>query len=74
MGDAARVIMSKAIIREILDKDLAGQCVSDVSLMRPEIFADRHKARVGEALYAEMEKLAQKYPDYVQNLRGKGKG
>ncbi|XDG01568.1 hypothetical protein ABKA04_001183 [Annulohypoxylon sp. FPYF3050] len=57
MGDAARVIMSKAIIREILDKDLAGQC-----------------ARVGEALYAEMEKLAQKYPDYVQNLRGKGKG
>lgn len=31
-------------------------------------------ARVGAALYAEMEKLAQKFPDHVQNLRGKGQG
>lgn len=32
------------------------------------------QARVGEVLYAEMEKLAQKYPDHVMNLRGKGQG
>ncbi|KAJ0279026.1 hypothetical protein CBS470a_009471 [Colletotrichum nupharicola] len=31
-------------------------------------------ARVGAALYAEMEKLAQKFPGHVQNLRGKGQG
>ncbi|KAH6646289.1 4-aminobutyrate aminotransferase [Truncatella angustata] len=57
IGDAARVIMSKAIINEVLDKDLVAQC-----------------ARVGDALYAEMEKLAQKYPEHVMNLRGKGQG
>ncbi|KAK9779940.1 putative 4-aminobutyrate aminotransferase [Seiridium cardinale] len=57
MGDAARVIMCKAIIQEILDKDLVAQC-----------------ARVGDVLYAEMEKLAQKYPNHVVNLRGKGQG
>lgn len=33
-----------------------------------------YQAKVGEALYAELEKLATKYPDYVQNLRGKGYG
>ncbi|ETS73730.1 4-aminobutyrate aminotransferase [Pestalotiopsis fici W106-1] len=57
IGDAARVIMSKAIIEEILAKDLVAQT-----------------ARVGDALYAEMEKLAQKYPEQVKNLRGKGQG
>lgn len=30
--------------------------------------------RVGKVLYAEMEKLAQKYPEYVMNLRGKDQG
>ncbi|KAH8885260.1 4-aminobutyrate aminotransferase [Thozetella sp. PMI_491] len=57
MGDAARVIMCKAVIQEILAKDLVAQC-----------------ARVGDILYAEMEKLAQEYPVYIQNLRGKGQG
>lgn len=57
MGDAARVIMSRAIIQEILDKDLVSQC-----------------ARVGGALYAEMEKLAEKHPELVMNLRGKDQG
>lgn len=32
------------------------------------------QARVGDALYAEMEKLAQKYPEQIKNLRGKGQG
>lgn len=31
-------------------------------------------ARVGDLLYAEIEKLAAKYPGKVENLRGKGKG
>ncbi|KAF4120798.1 4-aminobutyrate aminotransferase / (S)-3-amino-2-methylpropionate transaminase [Geosmithia morbida] len=31
-------------------------------------------ARVGNALYAELEKLAAKYPAQVLNLRGKGQG
>jgi 4-aminobutyrate aminotransferase/(S)-3-amino-2-methylpropionate transaminase len=29
---------------------------------------------VGEILYSEIEKLAAKYPDHIQNLRGKGQG
>lgn len=49
--------MSKAVIKEILDRKLVQQC-----------------ARVGQSLYAELEKLAQKYPENIQNLRGKGKG
>ncbi|KAH8169236.1 aminotransferase class-III domain-containing protein [Sarocladium implicatum] len=57
IGDPARVIMSKAVIEEILSKGLVEQC-----------------ARVGEVLYAELAKLAEKYPDYVMNLRGKGQG
>ncbi|TDZ32574.1 4-aminobutyrate aminotransferase [Colletotrichum spinosum] len=57
IGDPARVIVSKAVVNEILSKDLVAQT-----------------ARVGDALYAEMEKLAQKFPDHVQNLRGKGQG
>ncbi|KXJ84730.1 aminotransferase class-III [Microdochium bolleyi] len=57
IGDPARVAMSKAVINEILDKNLVEQC-----------------ARVGKALYAELETLARKYPDLVMNLRGKGQG
>lgn len=57
IGDPARVIMSKAVIKEILDKNLVEQT-----------------ARVGEKLYAELERLAAKYPSLISNLRGKGKG
>ncbi|KAL2113218.1 hypothetical protein VUR80DRAFT_4925 [Thermomyces stellatus] len=57
IGDPARVLMAKAIVNEILDKDLVTQC-----------------ARVGAVLYAELEKLALKYPTYIQNLRGKNRG
>ncbi|PVH86720.1 PLP-dependent transferase [Cadophora sp. DSE1049] len=31
-------------------------------------------AHIGEILYAEMSKLAEKYPNNIKNLRGKGKG
>lgn len=57
IGDPARVIMSGAVVKEILDKGLVEQT-----------------ARVGDVLYAELEKLAQKYPEYIKNLRGKGQG
>ncbi len=33
MGDTARVIMSKAVIQEILDKNLVEQCVSSINLI-----------------------------------------
>lgn len=57
MGDAARVILSNAIIGEIIEKKLVEQT-----------------ARVGTVLYAELEKLASRYPELIQNLRGKGQG
>ncbi|KAH7324806.1 aminotransferase class-III [Stachybotrys elegans] len=57
IGDAARVLMCRAVIQEILEKDLVAQT-----------------ARVGDILFAELEKLAAKYPALVRNLRGKGKG
>ncbi|POR38344.1 Uncharacterized protein TPAR_01471 [Tolypocladium paradoxum] len=57
IGDPARVILNKAVIQEILDKNLVEQC-----------------ARVGEVLYAELEKLMSRYPDKIMNLRGKGQG
>ncbi|KAJ4147626.1 hypothetical protein LMH87_002138 [Akanthomyces muscarius] len=57
IGDPARVLLSKAVVEEILDNKLVEQC-----------------ARVGDVLYAELEKLASKYPSQVQNLRGKGQG
>jgi 4-aminobutyrate aminotransferase / (S)-3-amino-2-methylpropionate transaminase len=57
MGDAARVILSNAIIGEIFRKKLVEQT-----------------ARVGAILYAEIEKLASRYPELIQNLRGKGQG
>lgn len=57
MGDAARVILSNAIIGEIIEKRLVEQ-----------------NARVGAVLYAELEKLASRYPELIQNLRGRGQG
>lgn len=57
IGDPARVMMSKAVIKEILDKNLVEQT-----------------ARVGDILYSEISKLAEKYPGQIQNLRGKGQG
>jgi len=33
-----------------------------------------HTAKVGDYLYAGIERLAQQYPDQFQNLRGKGRG
>ena len=57
MGDAARVILSSAVIGEIFEKNLVEQT-----------------ARVGAVLYAELEKLASRYPQLIQNLRGKGQG
>ncbi|KAH7461030.1 4-aminobutyrate aminotransferase [Fusarium oxysporum f. sp. matthiolae] len=57
IGDPARVIMSKAVIKEILDKKLV-----------------ENTARVGNLLYAELARLATKYPEYIQNLRGKNQG
>ncbi|EHK41949.1 uncharacterized protein TrAtP1_011608 [Trichoderma atroviride] len=57
IGDPARVVMAKAVVEEILSKDLCNQT-----------------ARVGAALYKEMERLAEKYPQLVQNLRGKDRG
>ncbi|KAK7416422.1 4-aminobutyrate transaminase [Neonectria punicea] len=57
IGDPARVIMCKAVIKEILDNKLVEQT-----------------ARVGGHLYRELEKLAAKYPEYMQNLRGKHQG
>lgn len=49
--------MSKAVVEEILARDLVSQT-----------------ARVGVALYSELERLAAKYPQLVRNLRGKGQG
>ncbi|KAJ4864018.1 aminotransferase class-III domain-containing protein [Trichoderma breve] len=57
IGDPARVLMSKAVVEEILARDLVSQT-----------------ARVGVALYSELERLATKYPQLVRNLRGKGQG
>ncbi|KAH8895670.1 4-aminobutyrate transaminase gata [Thozetella sp. PMI_491] len=33
-----------------------------------------HTAQVGDYLFAGLERLAEKYPDEIQNLRGKGQG
>ena len=57
IGDPARIIMSNAVISEILEKNLVEQT-----------------AQVGDKLYAALEELATKYPDSIQNLRGKGNG
>ncbi|KAF4920763.1 4-aminobutyrate aminotransferase [Colletotrichum viniferum] len=34
----------------------------------------KHTAKVGGYLFSELEKLASKYPQHVQNLRGKDRG
>ncbi|KAE8383519.1 4-aminobutyrate aminotransferase [Aspergillus bertholletiae] len=57
MGDAARIIMSNAVIDEILNESLV-----------------ESTARVGDILYERLAGLAAKYPEFIQNLRGKGKG
>ncbi|KAK5259181.1 4-aminobutyrate transaminase [Exophiala xenobiotica] len=57
IGDPARIVMSNAVISEILDNNLVEKT-----------------AQVGNKLYTALEELATKYPDNVQNLRGKGQG
>jgi 4-aminobutyrate aminotransferase/(S)-3-amino-2-methylpropionate transaminase len=57
MGDPARAILFRAIIKEIERLDLVN-----------------HTANVGEYLYAGFERLAESYPNEIQNLRGKGQG
>ncbi|KAA8643611.1 hypothetical protein EYZ11_006962 [Aspergillus tanneri] len=57
MGDAARVIMSNAVIDEILTKNLVTET-----------------ARIGDILYERIADLANRYPKYIKNLRGKGEG
>ena len=79
IGDPARVVLSKAVIGEILDKRLVEQCVGQADKCQRNLYCiyqltKRMQARVGDILYAELEKLAQKYPEYIQNLRGKGYG
>lgn len=77
IGDPARAVLSRTVVSEILKNDLAGQCVSwdpAVLVCCWVYFADWGQARVGEVLFSELEKLAAKYPDHIQNLRGKGRG
>ena len=57
IGDPARVVMSNAVITEILNNKLVDQC-----------------ATVGQKLYDALAQLSTKFPDHIQNLRGKGQG
>ncbi|KAB8236204.1 4-aminobutyrate aminotransferase [Aspergillus alliaceus] len=57
IGDAARVIMSNAVIDEILGENLVEKT-----------------AHVGEVLHKRLAILATQYPQFIQNLRGKGRG
>lgn len=57
MGDPARAILFRAIIREIERLDLVN-----------------HTADTGAYLYGGLERLAEKFPGEIQNLRGKGQG
>lgn len=57
IGDPARVIMSNAVITEILNNDLVAQTAS-----------------VGAKLYETLQTLSSKYPEQMQNLRGKDRG
>jgi len=57
MGDPARALLFRAIIKEIERLNLV-----------------QSTADVGQYLYAGIEQLAQKYPNEVVNLRGKGQG
>ncbi|KAF1918206.1 aminotransferase class-III-domain-containing protein, partial [Ampelomyces quisqualis] len=57
MGDPARAILFRSIIREIHRLDLV-----------------RNTAATGHHLYAGLERLAERFPGEIQNLRGKGQG
>ena len=57
MGDPARAILFRAIIREIERLNLV-----------------ENTAQVGSYLYDGLERIAEQYPDQIQNLRGKGRG
>ncbi|KAF1926642.1 4-aminobutyrate aminotransferase [Didymella exigua CBS 183.55] len=57
MGDPARAILFRAIIREIERLDLVA-----------------HTAATGDYLYAGLQRLAERYPGDIQNLRGQGQG
>jgi len=57
MGDPARALLFRAIIREIERLDLV-----------------RNTKDTGEYLYQGLERLAERYPGQMQNLRGKGQG
>lgn len=74
MGDAARVIMCNAVISEILENNLVEKCVSFGFLGSIDTYLTKIQAQVGAVLYTEMEKLAARYPQRMQNLRGKGQG
>ena len=57
MGDPARALLFRAIIREIERLGLV-----------------ENTAAVGDYLYGGLERLAQRYPNEIENLRGKGQG
>lgn len=80
MGDAARVIISNAVIDEILDRNL----VSETVRFEPTSYqlivilyltnSNQQQARIGNILYDKLASLASRYPKFIHNLRGKGKG
>ena len=57
MGDPARALLFRAIIKETERLNLV-----------------QGTAETGDYLYAGFEKLEQKYPEEIKNLRGKGQG
>lgn len=57
MGDPARALLFRAIIREIERLGLV-----------------ENTAAVGDYLYGGLERLAQRYPNEIKDLRGKGQG
>lgn len=76
MGDAARIIICNAVIDEILDKKLVEKTVR-LTLFFYRIHMSNNtsqKAQVGASLYDSLVILGSKYPDRMQNLRGKNRG
>ncbi|KAH7371942.1 aminotransferase class-III-domain-containing protein [Pyrenochaeta sp. MPI-SDFR-AT-0127] len=57
MGDPARALLFRAIIKEVERLDLV-----------------KHTAATGDYLYNGLKSLADRYPNEIQNLRGKGQG
>lgn len=57
MGDPARAILFRSIIKEIERMDLV-----------------KNTAATGDYLFAGLQRLAERYPQEIQNLRGKGQG